>query len=120
DIRRHQRLLDLRVAAFGTDDLARLALRLIALAIAKPGLELMAGTAAQRKPDHRANLLTLQHIMREGRLANSDRQCQSTRTAPIRRRAARGPARAARNRGRGATTAGPSAPWRCGRGRCAR
>src|SRR5439155_7311014 len=58
DIGRHQRLLDLRIAAIRTGDLARLLLRLKPVAVAEPALEFMAGSASQREQDHRADLLT--------------------------------------------------------------
>jgi hypothetical protein len=39
-------------------DLARLVLRFEAVAVAEPRLEFVAGSASQRKQDHRADLLT--------------------------------------------------------------
>src|SRR5579863_2188950 len=56
DPRRHQRLLDLRVAAIRAGDLARLLLGLEAVAIAEPALEFVARSAAQGKEDHREDL----------------------------------------------------------------
>ena len=74
-MRRHQSLLDLGVAAFRAGDLAGLVLRLEALAIAEPGLEFVAGRAAQREQDHRANLLTRVSIPEPSALAIVRREC---------------------------------------------
>src|ERR1700680_4989536 len=75
DIRCHPRLLHLGVAAIRASDLAGLVLCLEALAVADPGLEFMAGRAAQREQDHRANLLTRLSIPEPSALAIMSREC---------------------------------------------
>ena len=70
DARRHRRLFDVTVAAFGTRDFAGLLLRLVSLAVAEPTFELMARSTAQREPDHRHDLLETQiYITRRTHLA---------------------------------------------------
>src|SRR5262249_6177718 len=59
DVRRHDGLLDPRIAAMRASDLAGLLLRLETLAVAEPRFEFVAGSASQREQDHRADLLTV-------------------------------------------------------------
>src|ERR1700730_85324 len=75
DIRCHQRLLDLGVAAIRAGDLAGPGLCLEALAVAEPGLEFVAGRAAQREQDHRANLLTRLSIPEPSCLGTLSPEC---------------------------------------------
>src|SRR5215469_1920724 len=56
--RRHDRLFDRGIAAFGASDLTRLLLRLEPVTVAKPALKLMALGTAQREQDHRHYLRT--------------------------------------------------------------
>src|SRR5689334_23653747 len=57
DTRRHYRLLDRSLTAFGAGDLTRLLLRLESVPVTKPSFELVAFSTSQREQDHRANLL---------------------------------------------------------------